>query len=59
MTEKQRAYIEFIQEWSGVPFYEGDNVSKYINENKDAAYDAWNLECEIRGADNENAGDRD
>lgn len=46
-TEKQLEYIEFIQEFSGVPF-EGNTkgeASKYIDENKELArinsIDSW------------------
>lgn len=58
MTQKQRDYIDFIQEWSGVPYHEGDNISDYINANKDEAHHEWELECFARGCENEDAGDR-
>ena len=59
MTPKQRSYVEFIEEWSGVPYNAGDNLSKYINENKLQAHHNWDLECEMRSLEHEDAGDRD
>lgn len=45
MTPEQRSYVEFIQEWSGVPYNAEDDLSKYISENKDKAQHNWDLEC--------------
>lgn len=45
MTPEQRSYVEFIQEWSGVPYNAEDDFSKYISENKDRAQHNWDLEC--------------
>ena len=45
MTPEQRSYIEFIQEWSGVPYNAEDDLSKYINENKAKAQHNYDLEC--------------
>ena len=38
MTDKQRDYINFIEEMTGVPYHKGDNISDYINANKDEAH---------------------
>lgn len=38
-------FVEFIQEWSGVPYNAEDDFSKYISENKDRAQHNWDLEC--------------
>jgi hypothetical protein len=59
MTEKQRQYIEFIEEMTGVQYHQGESISDYINANKDEARRNWELECYARGADLEDAGDRD
>ena len=45
MTPEQRSYVEFIQEWSGVPYNAEDDLSKYIDENKVKAQNNWDLEC--------------
>lgn len=44
MTPEQRSYIEFIQEWSGVPYNAEDDLSKYIDENKAKAQHNYDLE---------------
>lgn len=59
MTLKQQHYIEFIEEMTGVMYHNGDNISDYINANKDEAHRQWELECLARGAEHEDAGDRD
>lgn len=61
MTPKQRDYINFIEEMTGVQFKEGDNISDYINKNKAEAHRKWLQQCELDAlADGrENAGDRD
>lgn len=51
MTTKQREYIEFIEEFSGVRFDGNPNshkdISEYINNNKEmamlASADNWSL----------------
>lgn len=51
MTQKQKEYIEFIEEFSGVKFIGDPNnntdISEYINKNKEKASLAstsnWNL----------------
>lgn len=58
MTEKQRDYISFIEEMTGIPYNKGDNISDYINVNKDEAQRVWELECLARGSEHEDAGDR-
>ena len=41
MTQKQREYIDFIEEFSGIKFTGNPNsntdISNYINKNKDKA----------------------
>ena len=61
ITPKQRDYINFIEEMTGVQFKEGDNISDYINKNKAEAHRKWLQKCELDAlADGrENAGDRD
>ena len=59
MTEKQRDFINFIEDMTGIPFNKDDNISEYINNNKDKAYEKWELQCELYGYENEDAGDRD
>lgn len=59
MTQKQRDYISFIEEMTGVQFKEGDNVSDYINANADLARNKWELECYAQNCTHECAGDRD
>ncbi len=59
MTRKQRDYINFIEEWSGVPYKEGENISDYINKNKDKANHEWDLECFAQNCEHESFGDRD
>ena len=59
MTEKQKHYIEFIEEMTGVQYHNGDNISDYINANADEAWRIWELECYARGVEHEDAGDRD
>ena len=59
MTEKQRHYIQFIEEMTGIQFKDGDNISDYINAHKDKAHRQWELECYARNAEHEDAGDRD
>ena len=58
MTQKQRDYISFIEEMTGVPYHKGDSISDYINANKDEAHRKWELECCARNAEHEDAGDR-
>ena len=48
MTPEQRSYVEFIQEWSGVPYNAEDDLSKYIDKNKVKAQHNWDLECTSR-----------
>lgn len=45
MTPEQRSYLEFIQEWSGVPYNAEDDLSKYIDKNKAKAQHNWDLKC--------------
>lgn len=59
MTEKQKHFIEFIEEMTGVQYHYGDNISDYINANADEARRKWELECYARGVEHEDAGDRD
>jgi hypothetical protein len=61
MTPKQRDYINFIEEMTGVQFKDGDNISDYINKNKTEAHRKWLQQCELDAlADGrEDAGDRD
>ena len=61
MTPKQRDYINFIEEMTGVQFKDGDNISDYINKNKAEAHRKWLQQCELDAiADGrENAGDRE
>lgn len=59
MTPKQRDYINFIEEMTGVLFKDGDNISDYINAHKDEARRKWELECYAKYAEHEDAGDRD
>ena len=61
ITPKQRDYINFIEEMTGVQFKEGDNISDYINKNKAEAHRKWLQQCELNTlADGrEDAGDRD
>lgn len=61
MTPKQRDYINFIEDMTGVQFKEGDNISDYINKNKAEAHRKWLQQCELDAiADGrENAGDRE
>ena len=59
MTEKQRDYINFIEEMTGVQYHEGDNISDYINANKEQARYQWELECYARNCEHESAGDRE
>ena len=59
MTEKQRHYIEFIQEMTGVQYHYGESVSEYIEANQDEAQRIWELECYARNCEHEDAGDRD
>ena len=32
MTQKQRDYIDFIQEWSGVPYHDGKDTDLAIDK---------------------------
>lgn len=59
ITPKQRDYINFIENMTGVPFHDGDNVSDYITKNKAEAHRIWQLQCDLNGFENEDAGDRD
>lgn len=59
MTEKQRHYICFIEEMTGVQYHEGESVSEYINANQDEAKRKWELECDLNNIEHEDAGDRD
>ena len=59
MTEKQKHYIEFIEEMTGVQYHYGESVSDYINANQEEAHRKWELECLARSAEHEDAGDRD
>ena len=61
MTEKQKDYINFIEEMTGVPFKDGDNISDYINKHKAEAHRKWVEQCDLNAlADGqEDAGDRD
>jgi len=61
MTPKQRDYINFIEEMTGVEFKEGENISDYIYKNREAAHRKWLQQCELDAiADGrEDAGDRD
>jgi len=60
MTPKQRGYINFIEDMTGIQFKDGDNISDYINKNKAEAHCKWLQRCELDAiADGrENAGDR-
>ena len=58
MTEKQKHYIEFIEEMTGVQYHFGENISDYIKANQDEAHRKWELECYARNCEHEDAGDR-
>ena len=60
MTPKQRDYINFIEDMTGIQFKDGDNISDYINKNKNEAHRKWLEQCELNAlADGrEDAGDR-
>ena len=60
MTPKQRDYINFIEEMTGIEFKDGDNISDYINKHKAEAHRKWVEQCDLNGiADGrEDAGDR-
>ena len=58
MTEKQKHYIEFIAEMTGIPFKREDKVSDYIKAHADEAHRIWELECYARNCEHEDAGDR-
>ena len=60
MTPKQRAYVNFIEDMTGVEFHEGDNLDAYIKANKDKAHEKWKFECELEALhwSAEDAGDR-
>ena len=61
MTPKQRDYINFIEDMTGIEFKSGDNISDYINKHKAKAHRKWAEQCDLNAlADGrEDAGDRD
>lgn len=59
MTPKQRDYINFIEDMTGIEFKDGDNINDYITRNKKAAHDKWLEQCKLDAIEHEDAGDRD
>lgn len=61
MTPKQRDYINFIEDMTGIEFKDSDNISDYINKHKAEAHRKWTEQCDLNAlADGrEDAGDRD
>lgn len=59
MTPKQRDYINFIEEMTGIEFKDGDNINDYITKNKKAAHTKWLEQCKLDAIEHECAGDRD
>lgn len=59
MTPKQRDYINFIEDMTGIEFKDGDNINDYITKNKKAAHDKWLEQCKLDAIEHECAADRD